>query len=237
MVEACHSLACHSKGVDIQYLRLHAQTQKLQKYFVKHAQGISTKHNTFSPESPWYGAGQGTGDAALRYTTQSDGMIRAYRDSSWTLAMKNPTNTITPTQDIDAYADNTTLMNGTTQENQALLRFQAQQNLTLWSDIVKCTRGALNPPKCGWAYFRWNFDQHGHLTISKVQHPLGLRLPDRNGKMHQLKQHPPTKAVRILGVHIAMDSNMSQEYQILKDKANKYKRCYTDASSQQQKPK
>jgi len=75
MVEACHSLACQSKGADPGYLRLHAQTQKLQKYYIKPAQGISNDYNSFSDESPWYGAGQGTGDAALRYTTQSDSMI------------------------------------------------------------------------------------------------------------------------------------------------------------------
>jgi len=223
MVEACHSLACQSKGADIQYLRLHAQTQKLQKYFVKHAQGISKDHNTFSPEAPWYGAGQGTGDAALRYTTQSDGMIRAYRDTSWNLEMTNPTNSTTATQDIDAYADDTTLMNGIPNDNQALLRLRAQQNLTNWSNIVKCTGGALNPPKCGWAYFRWNFNTHGQPNLSKVQHPVGLQLPDRKGHMHQLQQHLPTKAVRLLGVHIAMDGNMDKEYQILKEKAAKYK--------------
>jgi len=224
MVEACHSLACHSKGADIQYLRLHAQTQKLQRYYVKHAQGISTDHNSFSPDSPWYGAGQGTGDAALRYTTQSNGMIQAYRNHSWNLEISNPTNTIHPTQDIDAYADDTTLMNGTRHDNHALLRIQAQQNLNSWSDIVQCTGGALNPPKCGWAHFRWNFDSHGRPAISTVKHPIGLKLPDRKGNIHQLKQHLPTTAVRILGVHIAMDGNMKQEYKILADKANQYKK-------------
>jgi len=65
MVEACHSLACQSKGADPGYLCLHAQTQKLQKYYIKHAQGISNKCNTFSDESPWYSTGQGTGNTAL----------------------------------------------------------------------------------------------------------------------------------------------------------------------------
>jgi len=60
--------------------------------------------------------------------------------------------------------------------------------------------------------------------MSKVQHPIGLKLPDRQGKIHQLKQHAPAKAVCILGMHLAMDGNMNQEYQILKDKATKYKK-------------
>jgi len=177
----------------------------------------------FSDESPWYGAGQGMGDAALRYTTQSDGMIRAYQEDATGLPMANPTRQIIAPQHIEAYADDTTLMNGDKSGNMTTIRLQAQQNLNTWSALVRCTGGALNPPKCGWAQFQWNYNQHGIPSLSKVQHPVGLKLLDRKGKVHQLKQHLPSTAVRILGVHIAMDGNMEQEYRILQEKANKFK--------------
>jgi len=222
MVEACHSLACHSKGADINYLQLHAQTQKLQKYFIKHTQGISTEYNMFSEAAPWYRAGQGTGDAALQYTTQSDGMIKAYSTESTGLVLSSPTKQTTATQHIDAYVDDMTLMNGDQFGNHTLLCIQAQKNLNIWSNLVRCTGGNLNPPKCGWAHFRWNYTPHGNPYLSKIQHPVGLKLPDRKGKIHQLKQHLPTTAVCILGVHIAMDGNMDKEYSILKEKAAKY---------------
>jgi len=224
MVEACHSLACQSKGADIHYLRLHAQTQQLQKYYIKHTQGISMECNTFTPDSPWYGAGQGAGNAALHYATQSDGMIRAYCDDTHGLQMQNPTCQITAHQDIDAYTDDTTLLNGAINGNHAIIQLNAQRNLKTWSDIVKCTGGALNPPKCRWAHFRWNYDANGNPSLSKIQHPIGLKLPDRNGKTHQLKQHLLSTAVQILGIHIVMDGNMEKEYTILKEKANKFKK-------------
>jgi len=162
MVEACHSLACQSKGADTDYLRLHAQTQKLQKYYIKHSQGISTDRNTFTADNPWYGAGQGTGDAALRYATQSNRMIQAYQEESTGLPMFNPNGTIQVPQHIDAYADDTTLMNSNPTRNLTNIHLQAQCNLACWSDLVKCTGSALNPPKCGWAQFKWNFDPHGN---------------------------------------------------------------------------
>jgi len=34
MVEACHNLACRRHGVDIAYLKLHARTHKVMKYYV-----------------------------------------------------------------------------------------------------------------------------------------------------------------------------------------------------------
>jgi len=70
---------------------------------------------------------------------------------------------------------------------------------------------------------KWNFNPHSTPSLSQIQHPVGLKLPDRRGNIHQLKQHSPKVAVRILSVHIAMDGNMEKEYSILKEKADKYK--------------
>jgi len=64
MNEVCKNLSCLQHGADPRYIRLHAQTQRLQRYHVKHAYGISKKFNQHSDQHPWYGAGQGTGDAA-----------------------------------------------------------------------------------------------------------------------------------------------------------------------------
>jgi len=41
MVELCQNLACLSHGADPLYIRLHAQTQRAQRYYIKHAYGIS----------------------------------------------------------------------------------------------------------------------------------------------------------------------------------------------------
>jgi len=150
MVKACHSLACQSKGVDTDYLCLHAQMQKLQKYYIKHARGISEDFNTYTDNNPWYSTGQGTGDAAIQYTMQSDGMIQAYSSKSTGMPMLNPNGTIQAPQHIDAYTNGTMLMNGDRTDNLTNIQLQAQQNLSCWRNLVKCTGSALNPPKCGW---------------------------------------------------------------------------------------
>jgi len=64
MVELCQSLSCCQQGADPKYLKLHAQTQQLLQYFVKHAYRVSTEYNQHSDEHPWYGTGQGMADAA-----------------------------------------------------------------------------------------------------------------------------------------------------------------------------
>jgi len=65
MVEACHNLACRRHGAADEYLRLHARTHQLMRYFVRHKFGVSAGHNMFT-QYPWHGAGQGAADAALR---------------------------------------------------------------------------------------------------------------------------------------------------------------------------
>jgi len=64
MIEAPSNLVCLQHGADPQYIKLHAQTQKELKYHLKHKYGISEEYNTYSPESPWHGMGQGAGNAS-----------------------------------------------------------------------------------------------------------------------------------------------------------------------------
>ncbi len=81
MVEACHNMACRRHGATNDYLRLHAQTHRLFRYFVKHKYGISSDHNTFD-QSPWHGVGQGAADTALQYIVLSDSLIDAFQENS-----------------------------------------------------------------------------------------------------------------------------------------------------------
>jgi len=63
---------------DIQYLRLHAQTHCQLQYYVKDAFGISVKYNEYTPEHPWYGVGQGTGDATIWWVALSHSLLTTY---------------------------------------------------------------------------------------------------------------------------------------------------------------
>ncbi len=63
MLEAPNNLACLQHGADPRYIKLHAQTQKELKYYLKHKYGISAKYNSHSDSHPWYGMGQGAGNS------------------------------------------------------------------------------------------------------------------------------------------------------------------------------
>jgi len=77
MVEACHNMECRRHGAADDYLRLHAQTHRMMRYYVRHKYGVLLEYNTFE-DHPWHGAGQGAANAALRYIALSDSLINAY---------------------------------------------------------------------------------------------------------------------------------------------------------------
>jgi len=88
MIEACQNLSCRQHGADPNYLKLHAQTILMLRYHVKHAFGISKEYNTHSNEHPWYGTGQGTGDAAHCWVVLANSLILAYLSQAdpWNLS-------------------------------------------------------------------------------------------------------------------------------------------------------
>jgi len=72
MIEACQNLSCRQHGADLQYLKLHAAAHRQFHYHVKHTYRVSMQYNTFTDDLPWYGAGQGLGDVALRWVVQAN---------------------------------------------------------------------------------------------------------------------------------------------------------------------
>jgi len=108
MVETCHNLACRRHGADVAYLRLHARTHQLMRYYVRHKFGVSHDYNT-SEQHPWHGAGQGAADAALRYIVLSDTLIDAYHTKVAPILMQDPTATIEVFRSLKAFIDDVVL--------------------------------------------------------------------------------------------------------------------------------
>jgi len=53
-----------------------------------HAHGVSIDYNEYMPNHPWYGTGQGAGNATIWWAVLSHSLLEAYKSKShlWTLA-------------------------------------------------------------------------------------------------------------------------------------------------------
>jgi len=160
MVEACHNMACRGTADD--YLRLHAQTHRLMKYFVQHKYGVSKDYNTFDLH-PWHGTGQGAADAALRYIVLSDSLIDAYNEKVQPWTILDPTLTLPLLKNLKAFIDDVVMSAGGTHNNLQELVHATQSQVQWWNELIQASGGALNPTKCCCMVHTWMPDKFGIL--------------------------------------------------------------------------
>jgi len=108
MVEACHNLAYRRHCAEDAYLKLHAKTHQLMKYYVRHKFGVSKDYNTYS-QHPWHGAGQGAADAALRYIVLSDTLIDVYHTKVAPHMLNDPMTLLQIQRSLKAFIDDVVL--------------------------------------------------------------------------------------------------------------------------------
>ncbi len=219
-MEACHNLACRRQGADDDYLRLHAQTHQLMKYYVRHKLGVSKEYNT-SEQQPWHGAGQGAADAALWYIALSDVLINAYHDHIQPTNIQDPTKNLKLVKSIKAFIDDVAMSVNTQTNSIQDLAHQAQNQLRWWNDLIRVTGGELNPSKCCGAIAAWQPDKFGILRPAYLEHnEICMTLTDTDTQQIPMLQR--SEGTRYLGIYIAPDGTMKTMETQLWKKANLY---------------
>jgi len=201
MVEACHNMACRRHGAADDYLRLHAQTHRLMRYYVRHKYGVSHDYNTYA-DHPWHGAGQGAADAALRYIVLSDTLVDAYHSHFKPWTIQDPTLTITILKSIKAFIDDVAMSAGDTSLSFQELIQRAQSQLQWWNQLVRSSGGALNPTKCYCALYHWQPDKDGILRPSDPDPATTVIRVDPLNPTQQIPALPLNAGTRYLGIYV-----------------------------------
>ncbi len=224
MVEACHNMACRRHGATEDYLRLHAQTHRLMKYYVRHKFGVSPDFNTFE-NHPWHGAGQGAADAALRYIVLSDTLIDAYHAHIQPSIIPDPTLTLTITKSIKAFIDDVAMSAIDPSDDIEILIARAQTQLQWWSQLIQATGGALNPKKCHAAIYTWTPDKHGILRLATRTNDDQI-ISDPNQPQERIQNLKPPDGTRYLGVYVTMNGSTKPMESHLWKKALLYTKAF-----------
>jgi len=112
MIEAYQNLSCLSHSTDPWYIKLHGQTHCHTKYYPKHAHGISDKFDQHTNEHPWYGAGQGTGNAAIWWAIVSHSLIMAYQSEATPWHIRSIIHELLLTLSLNAFVDDMNMIHG-----------------------------------------------------------------------------------------------------------------------------
>jgi hypothetical protein len=97
-----------------------------------------------------------------------------------------------------------------------------QHAVSAWHGGLWATGGALKPEKCSWglAAFVWSGGRWRYATAE--EQPGEILVPDLDGTVLPIARIEPSEAVKVVGVHQAMDGNMKAQVAALTEKANKW---------------
>jgi len=91
-----------------------------------------------------------------------------------------------------------------------------QARVTAWQGGLRATGGALHPDKCSWVLVDYSWCD-GKWQYSEF--PANLYVNDFNGQQTVVTRHPATKAIKVVGIHQALNGNMKEQVKGLKEKA------------------
>jgi len=124
----------------------------------------------------------------------ADSLMQAYQSQAELSEISSPNNQTQITQHIDAFLDDTWMMNqNKNDQNLAATCATAQQNLTLWHDLLRASRGLLNPQKCVWFLFHWKFHPSRCISLVALMTTLTLLITNQHQSTPISATHsPPT---------------------------------------------
>jgi len=149
--------------------------------------------------------------------------------------LSNPTQSIIVTQGINAFCNDTSLVNVVNPDQPwttTKLIQTTQTNLNLWNNLLEASGGMLNPTKCTRAHFQWQ--THHDLLMLQAQtqdNPNPQLILSCLGNTPQpLQKLQPYMPYWYLGVHLTMTSDWKKELLVLNNYNTKYLQVLTICS-------
>jgi hypothetical protein len=159
-------------------------------------------------------------DASARWSFLSDALIRAYNDNATDATIKSPISNTSTNNKIAGFVDDTTTLMIKHFTMAAFIILFLRHDAKLWECLLHTTGGKLEIPKCNFAVFNWYFDNQGRAILKPSnQQSIHVKCSESNITM-LVPQIQPSKTYKYVGVHIALDGNMTEQIQKLQDKCN-----------------
>ena len=100
-------------------------------------------------------------------------------------------------------------------ESSTVIMEHMQHAILAWQGSLQAMGGVIQPEKCSWslADFVWEHGKWRYATA--VDSPGDLFLSDSMGMMQTLTCLEPSESVKVMGVHQALDGNMTAQFEVL----------------------
>ena len=222
-------------NIESQSRQMHANVCKVQGmtleealYFVKTKLGISESYATHSRAHPWFGPGQGAGNASNGFTVIEDSAFKAFTHFAKGAKYTSPDGKLNMTLHILGYVDDC----NNRSNNDWLDPTQTIENLVdaasvdsqWWHDIMDACNQQLELKKCNYHFIEHSHEPSGEPALvirpEMQPHPVPLRLHDRDGNPTAINFLPSDKAIKYLGCQKAI-ANQKEQLVAITNRCNK----------------
>ena len=195
------------------------------RYHLKTKLGVSDEFVQHCQFHPWFGSGQGAGDAPTKwlvmgstlfdeYECRATGALYESPDGSWSLQLFLVGFVDDTRNTINQFGNHNAMMEE--------LCMNAQNDCQLWHDLLGVVNQQLELPKCGYHALAYEFLPTGKPKL--INHPNAeITLVDMAEQPLRINQWPNDKAAKYLG-HQASLSNKQSQLQALTNKCDTHSR-------------
>ena len=165
------SLAGRKYGIHKDIIFVHANTLEEAEFKLKTSTKISDTSYRHCIKFPIHGTGQGSTNSPTIWCFISSVLFQSHNEKAHGILFESPDGEMMVRFNMVGFVDDSTCITGvgknaTLQE----LLTNMQADAQLWHDLLWCSGGKLELPKCGYHVIHYNFDNSG---IPRMQHSPG----------------------------------------------------------------
>jgi len=159
------SLINRKYGIHRKVVAIHASTLHQARFHLRTLSGISEQFYTHSIEFPVYGSGQGSGNSPGIWLFISSTLCDIHNNQSHGATFTNPDGTESVNISMVGFVDDSTGSYNDFRPQKELpfdtMMDNMQKDAQTWNDLLWCSGGKLELPKCSYHVLRFNFAPNG----------------------------------------------------------------------------
>jgi len=199
------SLINRKYGMHRKVVAVHATTLQQARFHHRTASGLSEQSYSHSIHFPIYGSGQGSGNSPAIWLFISSTLCDIHQEISYGASFTNPEGNESVTISMVGFVDDST---GTCndfrpQEEISYKRMtkRMQKDAQTWNDLLWCTGGKLELPKCSFHVLRFEFTPNGapHPILDIPDEPIVLKDSSSTNQEISINPRSPSEPVKTLG--------------------------------------
>ena len=213
-------------GLNQQVVSIHAKTLESAKYYLKTQCGISTNYYTTCTRHPIHGTGQGSGNSPSIWLFISSTLFQAHQNNAFGASFVSPDGKHRVSFSMVGFVDDSTgTCNDFRPSVEASLQTlinQMQHDSQLWNNLLYCSGGKLELPKCSFHVLTFDFRPNGTpiaaienydnaICVTDIETQVAIPIPSK-------RSYEPHKT---LGHYKAPTSRQQDELQSLQQKADR----------------